>query len=435
MLSGVKWRTLRDKLGYGFVVGGNGGRDPFSRVARPVGTVLGNTMMGLPRWFPCVGRLDYRAESPAMGGLHAVVPVHFRRPGGLKPLPRPLPGGDLSLLRQHFNLKDDAQWHLMAGWLIGTLNPHGSCPLLILHGEQGAAKSTATRMLRQVIDPNVSDLRSTPKTVDDLIIAAKNGAVCAFDNFSNIPDWLSDAFCRLATGAGLSKRELYSDAEEVIITAKRPTLINAINTVATRSDLLDRSILVELLPISELKSELRVWSDFERDHPAILGGLLNAASGSLRNLEATTAAATWKPRMLDFFLWATAAESALKWPSGAFRAAYSANRKEATGIALDNSPIWKAIRAFLDARSGYWTGGVGDLLLILDGDREKMATLFTREDRDPAWPKTAKDLAHALKRLTPNMRAEGIQVEMLPRTKAGRSISLKDVALHVPSAA
>ena len=43
-------------------------------------------------------------------------------------------------------------------------------------------------------------LRSTPRQEHDLMIAARNSWVLAFDNLSRLPAWLSDALCRLATG-------------------------------------------------------------------------------------------------------------------------------------------------------------------------------------------------------------------------------------------
>src|SRR5262249_38678848 len=42
--------------------------------------------------------------------------------------------------------------------------------------EQGAAKSTTQRVLRSLIDPNVSPLRTEPRNKHDLMIAAANGA-------------------------------------------------------------------------------------------------------------------------------------------------------------------------------------------------------------------------------------------------------------------
>ena len=42
----------------------------------------------------------------------------------------------------------------------------------------------------------------------DVMIAATNGWMLAYDNPSHIPSWLSDTFCRLATGGGFGTREL-----------------------------------------------------------------------------------------------------------------------------------------------------------------------------------------------------------------------------------
>ena len=61
-------------------------------------------------------------------------------------------------------------------------------------------------MLRMLVDPNRAELRATPKTEDDLLIAATNGRVVAFDAVSQIDPSLADALCRVATGAGFGKR-------------------------------------------------------------------------------------------------------------------------------------------------------------------------------------------------------------------------------------
>jgi hypothetical protein len=55
---------------------------------------------------------------------------------------------------------------------------------------------------------------------------------------------MSDAFCRLATGAGFSTRRLYTDSEEVIIEARRPVIVNGIGDLIQMPDLADRTLLV-----------------------------------------------------------------------------------------------------------------------------------------------------------------------------------------------
>src|SRR3989442_239140 len=46
------------------------------------------------------------------------VPVKFRRSRGMLPLPAPTAGGQLGDLRAFVNVKDEAQWRLLVGWLV-----------------------------------------------------------------------------------------------------------------------------------------------------------------------------------------------------------------------------------------------------------------------------------------------------------------------------
>src|SRR5271154_7072262 len=124
--------------------------------------------------------------------------------------------------------------------LLQAMNPEGPFPVLILEGPQGASKSHTSRILRSLIDPSLAPIRAVPKDERDLILAANNGLILAFDNISTMPDWLSDALCRIATGGGFSTRMLFSDTEETIIAVKRPVILNGIDQIVTRHDLLDR---------------------------------------------------------------------------------------------------------------------------------------------------------------------------------------------------
>ena len=95
------------------------------------------------------------------------------------------------------------------------------------------------------------------------MIAATNGWVVALDNLSKMPAWLSDALCRLATGGGLSSRALYTDAEETIFAAQRPVMINGIEELAIRGDLVDRAIVISAPPIAE--QDRKPQMDFYRE--------------------------------------------------------------------------------------------------------------------------------------------------------------------------
>ncbi len=171
-------------------------------------------------------------------------PVKFIRPKGLLPIPAPEKGGSLEDLRPFINCRDESDFRLLVSWLIQALNPDGPYPILILEGEQGSAKSTTSKALRSTIDPNLAPIRAVPRDERDLIIAATNGLVAAFDNLSGVPNWLSDALCRIATGGGIGTRELYTNGDEFIFEATRPQILNGIDQIASRHDLADRSIIL-----------------------------------------------------------------------------------------------------------------------------------------------------------------------------------------------
>ena|SRR5215207_2343713 len=343
-------------------------------------------------------------------------PVRFRRPRGMLALPTPKKGkrkGLVDLLRTFINVADDDALRLIVAWLVQAFRPTGPYPALILQGEQGSAKSTLERLLRALVDPSTASLRTTPRNERDLIIAATNSWCVAFDNISSLPPWVSDALCRLSTGGGFSARELYTDSEEVLFDATRPVILNGITDVATRPDLLDRALIITLPPIPEEKrrSEAKLHQEFEKALPSILGALLDGVAGALGRVEDVRLEGM--PRMADFAVWATAAESALGWEPGTFMAAYAGNRTEATENALEADPVAGAVRQFMADRAE-WTGTI----TVLWQNLNELVDEDVR--RTKAWPKAANALAKRLKRLAPALRAVGIEYSEPSRVgKAG----------------
>src|SRR5512146_2472226 len=96
------------------------------------------------------------------------------------------------------------------------------------------------------IDPNAAPVRTAPREERDLFIAAGNGHLLAFDNLSDLPAWVSDALCRLASGGSFAVRQLYTDRDEVLFQAARPIIPNGIEDIIIRPDLADRAIFLTL---------------------------------------------------------------------------------------------------------------------------------------------------------------------------------------------
>jgi hypothetical protein len=346
-------------------------------------------------------------------------PVRFARNKNMLSLPKPQSGGTLQDLRRFINVSNNDDWMLLVAFLVQALNPSPPYPILILEGEQGAAKTTAAKVIKLLIDPSKAPVRSHPKEERDLLIAAKNSWMLAFGNLSGLPAWLSDALCRLSTGGGFATRALYADAEETVISATRPVILNGIDRISNRNDLTDRAIIINQPPIADDARILEVdlWNDFEKVRAGIFGALCDAVSRALRNRSTTRLDNL--PRMADFAVWVSAAESALPWECGEFLSAYSRNRAAAVELSVDADPVADSLRQFID-RERDWTGTARDLLEELNG----IVLEDTRKSK--FWPKSPDALSKRLKRASPCLRTMGIVYEDLPR-EGGTGARLKRV--------
>lgn len=73
------------------------------------------------------------------------VPVHFRRPRGLKPLPVPAWGGDIWDLKPFLNVATDDDLRLIVSVLVSAYFTSGPFPVLLLLGEQGRRRRPPAR--------------------------------------------------------------------------------------------------------------------------------------------------------------------------------------------------------------------------------------------------------------------------------------------------
>jgi hypothetical protein len=348
----------------------------------------------------------WRAVEISAGSWQVIAepPVRFRRAAGMKPLPTPIPGGSINLLRPFLNVQHDEDFVLAVAWLLACFRYHGPFPVLLVAGEQGSAKSTFCALVRSLIDPNSAPLRALPREDRDLFIAANNSHVLAFDNVSGMQPWISDTLCRLSTGGGFAVRKLYSDAEEELFDASRPTILNGIDSVITRPDLADRALFLTLDPIAdaERKPERDLMIEFDRERPLIIGALLDGVVRGLRELPRTHLDRL--PRMADFAKWAAACES-LFWSAGTFATAYRDNRADIIADVLDADPVASAVIAYMAEQKGEVTQTASFLLGALG------EIITTQQRKAKSWPDTPRALSNRLHRAAPFLRKAGIQIE------------------------
>ena len=333
-------------------------------------------------------------------------PVAFVRTGQMRPLPEPEGGSEIDELRRFVNTERDEDFHILVAWIVAALRSRGPYPVLVFSGEQGTGKSTVSRLVRSLVDPNAAPIRAVPKDDRDLVVAAVNSHIAALDNLSSVPAWLSDALCRLSTGGGFASRTLHSDRDETVLQAMRPIILNGIPSLTDRPDLASRAVTVRLRPIAETerRTEAEFWDDWSVVAPRVLGALLDGFSTGLRRLASVRLEKT--PRMADFARFATACEPGLGFETGSFMAAYAANLADTTETTFEADPVAVAIRDMIrTAHPSGWHGTPSELFAALNLRVEEGIK------RLRLWPQSPASLGNRIDRIAPVLRAQGFIVE------------------------
>ena len=390
-------------------------------------------------------RDDYSVVGATAAGWEVVKPspLALRRAAGMKPLPLPVvdPGDALAELRTLLGFDGEAHaafWSLYVGFMFAALRPVSPYFVLVLGGDQGAGKSTTVRILRMPVDPHAVDIQPKPRSEDDLFVNADSQWLNAYDNLSALDQHWSDAFCRIATGSGYSKRRLYTDRDVSQFQVARPQIITSIVDVAAAPDLLDRSLLAEMPGLEVVAEETELLAAAEALAPRVLGQLLDAAVVALRDQAKTELSE--RPRMLGPTRWVEAAAGVLGLEPDAFLTAYLESQARAGEMALEASLIGGPLRDMLDYRDGlaalaarqgqYYGGPVGfkgtakELLKDLDE--------YLRDKPHPGrgWPKTPRGLSAALRRIAPALRKLEYRVEFLKEGHAHERIIAIDTPGH-----
>lgn len=308
--------------------------------------------------------------------------------------------------------------------LVVCLIPDIPHPIDVLHGDQGSAKTTFSRIKKELLDPSAVETLTYPKNVVEFVQLASHHWVVALDNLTYLPEWLSDTLCRTVTGDGFSKRELYTDDDDMVYNFKRCVSINGINLVATKPDLLDRSLIFELEPISQEAriEEKKFWEEFNKAKPKLLGALFTLLSKTLR--EYPSVELSNKPRMADFAMYGSAVARAIGMKEDGFMEAYLTNIGLQNQEALGASPVAETIIAFMHDRA-HWEGSPSELLDQLNRTAEELKL----DIKDKKYPRNSRWLWRRIKEVRTNLQAIGIAAERddSNRDSTGRKIILKKI--------
>ncbi len=312
----------------------------------------------------------------------------------------PQRGGSLESLFRYVNVLDQDHRILVQVLLVSFFVPHIARPILVSWGDQGSGKTTICVVFKILIDPSKLSVLFAPRDLGETVQALDHHYFLSLDNLSAIPDWLSDVLAQAVTGAGLSKRRLYTDDEDLILQVRRGIAINGINQVLQKPDVMDRSVLVHHDRISpnRRRSERELFDDFEKDRPYILGAVFDALAMAMEIMPRISLPEL--PRMADFALWGSAIAGALGFGQEAFLSAYGKNMKTQNEEVVAGNSLAQAVLSLMEDMVE-WNGTVREAY-------EALHEIASPKDRDGTFPRAPNKLRRHLERIRPNLREYGV---------------------------
>lgn len=290
-------------------------------------------------------------------------------------------------------------------------------PLMVILGEHGSIKTTIAKSVKRIIDPSGENISSLPTKIEDLVLHFTNRYLANFDNISWINDEVSDILCRAITGEGQSKRKLYSDSDEVIFSYRRKIILNGIFPPLDKTDLRDRMIRYETLPVSDTEriSESEFNKRFTILLPCVVGLIFSTLQKTLSIYDSIKDEIKYQSRMADFTIYGECISRILNYEPFSFIENYRQKIELNIIDVVESYPIIPIIESLMKDRPRY----------------EKTVTDFHKEcvrlaeidmvDIDSkkkiSFPASPNKVKSHIERIKPTLRALGYNVDIQPYDK------------------
>lgn len=319
------------------------------------------------------------------------------------------------------NIKGDENRLLLKIYIISMFIPGVPKVILMLHGEQGSAKTTLEELIKMLVDPSIVKTLAFPKDINEFIQQLAHNYVSYYDNISIIRDWVSDLLCRAVTGSGFSKRVLYTDDDDFVYSLKRCVGFNGINLGATKADLLDRGLIIQLerLTKDKWRKTEDIWKEFEEIRPKLLGYIFDILVKLLAWKKEGKSLNLTLSRMADWTEYGEIIARCMGYKEREFLTAYYNNLELQTEEVLESSPVAIALIDFMARIEGNEHSDSATKWLSL---LEIKANVLGINTQIKSWPKGASPLSRRLHELATTLRDVGIEIEWLKDPKTERRI-------------
>jgi hypothetical protein len=341
-----------------------------------------------------------------------IIPAYplFRRYNHQQPQVEPIPGGDPWEVFNFLTVSEESRLLIMV-YIISLFVARIAHPVFAVFGDQGSAKSFFCTVINRLVDPTLTERIIQPKNERDLIQTLRQKYVTVLDNLSNINDRVSDIFCQVCTGGGISFRKLYTDEGENIAQFLHVVILNSISLAIVNADLMDRSIILKCNRIKpeDRKPEDELWDAFEIARPRILGGIFDTLVRAMAiyptiNIEKL-------PRLADFAKWGYAIAEALGRNGNQFLEDFSQNVKRQNESVADKNVLCQIVIQLMSDK---------DVYLKSVGDAHNALKNLAREDaKDATFPKLPNHLRGGLEKLRSTLAEHNITFQFFDRNNKG----------------
>ncbi len=236
-------------------------------------------------------------------------PAVFIKNSIVKPFLEPdlsSPIDDIFCLNVFLNVSE-TEFLFIVAFMLDCWRVNTPYQMLAIIGEEGTAKSTMQKRIIEIVDPSHAPLiEIDQKDLNNSYLDADSRHVLSFENESHLTLETQDFLCKVTTGSGKTKRELYTDGNVKLMKAFSPVIINGISDFVTRPDLRSRTVHVNALEFGQNGqkriSEIELDAQWNMVKPCIFGAFVNLFSKTLAQIELIKDSVSYDERQNDFLV-------------------------------------------------------------------------------------------------------------------------------------
>lgn len=231
-------------------------------------------------------------------------------------------------------------------------------PIYLFSGDPGAAKSTFSLFIKKLVDPDQVDKLSMPgdKSISEFGMHRQHFYLLLYDNVRSFSQLQSDELCRMVTGGTSISRRLYTNGELFISKGLPRIVVNGLRPEPSSfNDLLDRTLLSDMMRITKSIPEKLVWDKIDTLLPYLRYACLRDMSNAL--ILAYDQEFPKLPRMSEYCLIAESLNCLWGGDLGTFVNWFNKKMDVAHASGMDD-PLAVVLLAYLEANSLEVKGGL-----------------------------------------------------------------------------